>query len=139
MTNLAQHAVSIDRAVETARCAIRKGVLRARLTIQPTPVSRIYTINIEYRPNGWPAVTVVDPILDIPPDEPSLPHVYKGNVLCLHLPDEWTPDQLMGDTIVPWAVEWLMYYELWLATDAVWLGGGHTTTRRNSGEPAPSN
>jgi hypothetical protein len=59
------------------------------------------------------------------PDKSLLPHVYKDNVLCLHLPGEWTPAHLLGDTIVPWTAEGLMYYEMWLATDAEWLGGGH--------------
>ena len=142
MANLAQHAISIDRTVQTARCTIRKGVLRARLTLQPTPVSRVYTLDIKYRAGGWPAVTVVDPVLEVLPDDPLLPHVYKDNVLCLHLPNEWTPDQLLGDTIVPWTAEWLMYYELWLATDANWLGGGHSrpntprTDRRRPGKSA---
>jgi hypothetical protein len=34
----------------------------------------------------------------------------------------------LGDTIIPWSAEWLMYYELWLATDASWLGGGHSSS-----------
>ena len=30
---------------------------------------------------------------------------------------------LLADTIVPWAAEWLMHYELWLVTGE-WTGGG---------------
>ena len=36
---------------------------------------------------------------------------------------EWSNKQLIADTTIPWAAEWLMYYELW-HYDGVWLGGG---------------
>lgn len=29
----------------------------------------------------------------------------------------------IANTIIPWTIEWLYYYELWLATGE-WLGGG---------------
>jgi hypothetical protein len=126
VANLAQHALSINRAADTAHCTIRKGTLRARLTLQPTAISQTYTVGVTYPAHGRPTVSVLDPPLHGRPDDPRLPHVYEGNRLCLSLPDEWTPNNLLGDTIIPWTAEWLMYYELWLATDATWLGGGHT-------------
>ena len=42
----------------------------------------------------------------------------------LHLHDEWNADMLISESVVPWTSEWLLHYELWLATDE-WLGGGH--------------
>lgn len=36
---------------------------------------------------------------------------------------EWKPRMKLADTIVPWAAEWLLHYELWLATGE-WGGGG---------------
>jgi hypothetical protein len=83
-------------------------------------------IDIVYPDGGRPTVSVVDPVLQPHPDSPWLPHVYEGNRLCLNLPAEWTANDLLGDTVLPWTAEWLMYYELWLATDSTWLGGGHT-------------
>jgi hypothetical protein len=38
--------------------------------------------------------------------------------------DQWGPDRLLGTTIVPWTAEWLLHYELSLAT-GTWLGSGH--------------
>ena len=29
----------------------------------------------------------------------------------------------LSETIIPWAIEWLKYYELWRITGK-WLGGG---------------
>lgn len=36
---------------------------------------------------------------------------------------EFNVYKLLADTIIPWTVEWLYFYELWLATGE-WLGGG---------------
>lgn len=43
--------------------------------------------------------------------------------ICLHLGHEFNASQLIAECIVPWAVEWLYFYELWLATGE-WCGGG---------------
>ena len=45
--------------------------------------------------------------------------------MCLFRPGkyEWTFDTLVSKSIIPWAVEWLYYYEVWLATNE-WCGGG---------------
>ena len=37
---------------------------------------------------------------------------------------------LMVDTTVPWTSEWLLNYEIWLAT-GTWYGGGEWPPRRN--------
>ena len=39
----------------------------------------------------------------------------------------------IADTIVPWAQEWLYYYEIWLATNE-WCGGGHIPTSQDEYE-----
>ena len=57
----------------------------------------------------------------------QLPHVYSTSKqrLCLFFPNgkEWNRSHLISETIIPWASEWLYYYELWLITGE-WLGGG---------------
>ena len=42
---------------------------------------------------------------------------------------EWNPTMLLSRTIVPWASEWLLFYELWVIT-GVWLGGGIEHSRK---------
>jgi hypothetical protein len=45
----------------------------------------------------------------------ALPHVYPLNTLCLFLGNrEWHESIPIADTLVPWASEWLLFYELWL-------------------------
>ena len=36
---------------------------------------------------------------------------------------EWTPAMTIASTTVPWALDWLACYELWLMTGR-WTGGG---------------
>lgn len=41
----------------------------------------------------------------------------------MHDADDFTPAMLLVDTIVAWTIEWLYYWELFLATDH-WYGDG---------------
>ena len=106
----------------------------ARMTwtgmLQPTPLSCEYTVRITYRAGTFPRVKVV-PQLRSRPGEP-LPHFYREGLLCLHKENEWSPDMLIADTIVAWASEWLIHYEIWLATGD-WHGGGENPTADGDG------
>jgi hypothetical protein len=94
---------------------------------QPTPISRLYRVRIQFRQGGKPDTFVIAPDLDALANGRNLPHVYqqKPTRLCLYLPrtGEWSPDKRIVDTIVPWAVLWLFYFEDWLLTGD-WSGGG---------------
>jgi hypothetical protein len=58
-------------------------------------------------------------------DGESLPHVWSHHrrLLCLHRAEDWNPKHLIANTIVPWAAEWFLFYEIWLITGE-WDGGG---------------
>lgn len=99
--------------------------------LQPTPVSRVYTIRIVLSNGRFPCVEVIEPTLETRPGE-SLPHVFDDGSLCLHLENEWTSAMLMADTTVPWTSEWLINYEIWKAT-GVWYGGGPWPPPRTPG------
>lgn len=45
--------------------------------------------------------------------------------LCLEMPslNEWNPSMALMDSYVPWAAEWIEFYELWQLT-GIWYGGG---------------
>ena len=36
---------------------------------------------------------------------------------------EFSGEKFLSETIIPWAIEWLYYYEIWLVT-GTWNGGG---------------
>jgi hypothetical protein len=58
------------------------------------------------------------------PEEP-IPHTFADDRPCLFYPDgnEWSAKSPIALTIVPWLMEWLVYYEAWLFTGE-WQGGG---------------
>jgi hypothetical protein len=84
-----------------------------------------YRVRIEYTLSTSPTVWVLSPLLRGRDDDPVLPHVYPGPRPCLYLPGsgEWSPNQFVADTMVPWTSLWLYHYEVWHATGE-WLGGG---------------
>ncbi|ORM35558.1 hypothetical protein BFL43_09430 [Williamsia sp. 1135] len=84
-------------------------------------MSIAYTVGIRYTHRRRPRVTVLTPELETRPLEP-LPHIYPGNELCLYYGNEFDGSKdLIATTIVPWASEWLYFYEQWLFTGK-WLG-----------------
>lgn len=96
--------------------------------LQPSPISEVYKVKIEYIFKGIPKVWVIHPKLLTRRNGERIPHTYSGNRLCLYLPSnkEWTRNQSIASTIVPWTSLWLYHYEVWHATGE-WLGGGHGT------------
>lgn len=98
------------------------------LELQPTAISEKYHLRVIYEQNRWVKVFVVNKELRIAANRSKLPHVYnsKQQQLCLYSPSkkEWDGFSCIVDTIIPWASEWLYYYELWLP-EGKWYGGGH--------------
>ena len=99
-------------------------------TLQPGACNREYTIAIDYKLGERPDVTVLSPVLRDRSDQ-NIPHVYPGKHPCLHLPSEWAPTMHIADTIVPWASDWLFFYEVWHATGE-WLADGEHPDKKPS-------
>jgi hypothetical protein len=92
--------------------------------LTPTEYSATYEVLIDHQVGKSPLVYVVRPRLRLV-DGQAIPHVYSLNTLCLFLGNrEWHESIPIADTLVPWASEWLLFYELWLATGGEWLGEG---------------
>jgi hypothetical protein len=107
------------------RCANKSLIWVGQL--RPTPLSKSYSIKIILE-KGKVEVLIIDPVkLERYPGKIFLPHVYSTpkQKLCLFFPDgkEWNNGKLIVDTIIPWASEWLYFYEIWLITGN-WFGGG---------------
>ncbi len=101
--------------------------------LQPTTLSKKYKVkitcdgisSIDYKPN----IYVISPKpLSLAENEKKLPHTYdsKQQQICLYdwRCNEWNETMMMSHTIIPWATEWLYFYEIWVATGE-WYGGGH--------------
>ncbi len=95
--------------------------------LKPTPLSQNYTISVQVKGNKIEVFVVNPKKLKLYKNKKQLPHVYSTSKqrLCLFFPNgkEWNRSHLISETIIPWASEWLYYYELWLITGE-WLGGG---------------
>jgi hypothetical protein len=90
---------------------------------KPTGACATYLVCIEALSGQRPRVWVIEPTLRIPPEKYLETHCFDDGSLCLHLHEEWKPDQFIADTIVAWIPLWLLNYEYWLAT-GLWHGGG---------------
>lgn len=118
-------------------------------------LEREYRLMVEYglpRPRQepelfrlMPVVRVLSPKL-VPrfddSEESPLPHVFFDvsditlSPLCLFDPKagEWSNDDLIARTTIPWAADWLACYEGWSATGR-WQGGGRSIPPKKS-EPS---
>jgi hypothetical protein len=112
-------------------CAGSGNLQRGRLTweyeVQPTLLSRTYTVRITYRVDERPQIVVRRPNLIDLAHPRRLPHVYRQDppLLCLYMTGkgDWTRKMRLDQTIVPWTALWLFFFEEWLASNE-WKGGG---------------
>lgn len=117
----------------TRQARIERSRLIWLASLQPSPLSRIYSVRLEYALGGSaPQVKVLEPDLRGDGVE-RLPHVFSRDVLCLCYPWQWNDGKLIARTVVPWASEWLLHYELW-KVDGRWHGGGHEPAVMGSGD-----
>ena len=121
---LAQQAYGLKCRFRDARVDLSLNGLVCEVDLKPSPLSQTYSVQIEYDGYSRPAVKVLSPNLESLPGQ-ALPHMFTEDELCLHLPEEWGPGDLITTTIVLWASEWLLHYEIWRASGGRWCGGGH--------------
>lgn len=116
----------LDSKYPNSKCIVQRGELTWTGYVQPTPYSFKYRLKITWTENRSPKVYVIEPMLNKYNDQ-NIPHLYSQEEqrLCLFHPSyyEWNNGMYIADSIIPWASEWFIYYELWLATGE-WLGGG---------------
>jgi hypothetical protein len=121
---LTQQMVALARMPITSNVTVKGSRLRWRGLLQPSPLSRTYTLELTYAgANDKPVVKVLEPALRREGVE-RLPHVFPGDRLCLCYPWEWNASHLIAWTIIPWAAEWLLQFEIFEVTGR-WHGGGH--------------
>lgn len=125
---LIEHKVALERSYPDARCELRRGVLVWKAIVRPTALSRQYQVKIWCDENHLPRVVVSgDSLRDL--SKSDFPHKYEIDEfhklvrVCLYLPSEFDYMKPFSDTLVPWAIEWLLHYEIWLAAGE-WCGGG---------------
>ena len=136
------HLNSLGLANAIGAVIDRGGKLRFDFNVQPFVGAREYQCRIELPRAGHnPDAYVLWPDLKALADGQFPPHIYDHNAgrtkLCLFMPGggEWRAGFWLSETIVPWTIDWLRYYEIWLV-DGTWHGGGEhpdTEPRRRYG------
>lgn len=120
--------ITLRKAYPDGKCFYNGSTLIWVGKLRPSPLSQDYNAILKYRCNSTPEVWIVSDKLQ-KLDDPNFPHHYKVDVknhnvkICLYRHSEFSDSKLLAKTIIPWAIEWLYFYELWLITGE-WLGGG---------------
>lgn len=97
--------------------------------LKSSPIGDEYLIEVSYKKGEAPKIFILDPPkLKLPDGVKVLEHVYdtKKQRLCLYYPKakEWKETMTISSTIMPWTIEWLYHYEVWLINGGSWQGGG---------------
>ena len=111
-----------------SKYSVRQNILVWKGYLQPTYLSPKYLIKVVYQREKHPNVYVIDPKpLALAEGKSKLEHVYNTDKqhLCIYYKraKEWNQTKFIADTIIPWTSEWLLHYEIWVAT-GIWHGGG---------------
>lgn len=126
--SLAQQKAALSYAYKDSSCKIKNNQLTWAGVIRPTPLSKEYRTLLVYKIGESPKIWVIGDELEKLEDK-DFPHNYHKDIdnkmvrICLYRYSEFNAQKIIADTIIPWTIEWLYFYELWLAT-GVWLGGG---------------
>lgn len=78
--------------------------------LQPTARSSRYLIEIAYVIPQPPEIRVLKPELKKREGCERLPHVFPGDLLCVHEGKDWNGTMLIATTIIPWVSMWLYFY-----------------------------
>ena len=131
--NLGEQLISLKNTYSTHyKAELKHGMLIWEQPVKPSNLSKTYTITVKY--NGQvPEVYIYNQGIVKSKNDP-IPHCYKKKYssknkeyvqICLFYPKskEWNQTLYLSKTIIPWAIDWLHYYETWRITGQ-WLGGG---------------
>lgn len=133
--SLIDQLIVLKIAYPEANAYIHRGVLYWNGKLCPSQLSRTYNVKLKYKLKKHPIVTVSGENLK-KLDDPNFPHVFNIDLekwlieICLYYNEEFNSQMLLADTIIPWTVEWLYYYEIWLATGNWYGGGKHPVSRK---------
>ena len=133
--SLPRQRASLITTYKDSQCYLSHGNLVWSGRIKPSALSKEYKVKITYNTNKSPIVIVHGDELE-QLDNKKFPHNYGVSInektveLCLYKYSEFNKTKFLTDTIIPWTVEWLYYYEIWLFTGE-WYGGGDHPKKAN--------
>ena len=123
-----EQMIALRTAYPTAKCQNKKNTLWWCGKIRPTPLSKEYNVVMTYTLWKSPTVYICGDELE-KLDDSEFPHKYHIDLetklveICLYRYREFSAYKFLSKTIIPWTIEWLFFYEIWLSTGE-WCGGG---------------
>jgi len=118
---LAQQAFGLRSVFPEATLRLGRQYLTWQGELRPSELSDPYLVKITYQLGRYPTVRPMNPA--ITDTDEFVPHVFHDGTLCVHDERQWHPLMLIVDTFLPWTVEWLWHWEIFLATGK-WYGDG---------------
>jgi hypothetical protein len=126
--SLTRQQSDLLRTYPTSLCSVHYNTLHWQGNLQPSPLSKSYEVEMIYQISFPPKIYVIGNNLK-KLDDPHFPHKYQvfkeenKARICLDRYHVFNKSKYLTLTIIPWTIEWLYFYEIWLATGE-WCGGG---------------
>lgn len=127
--SLAVQAAALKNGFPDSECSVKNGTLRWSMEgFRGSPVTDAYGVELVKKCGRPLEVWLSGGALERRDSLEDVPHHYRVDaakrrvMVCLELGD-YHDGQLYVDTYVPWAMEWIVHFEIWSAT-GVWNGGG---------------
>lgn len=132
---LREQAARIRMVCPNFNYHVRGGELVGHASMQPAPHCESYSFQLRYRVGQNPKIVILEPRLRLRDDQDRIPHTYGENEPCLFRPGvDWSKEDSIATTVIPWLATWLFYYEVWHATGE-WYGGGEHPPRDDDEQP----
>lgn len=111
----------IEEHYSFLRCRIENNVLVCRGTVTGDSYKNQYQVEVRCVYGHEPSTKIVTPE-DIQPSRYI--HMYDDHTLCLHYPPDmkWTGRTAIFQYTIPWLLEWILYYEIYLRNGNIWEG-----------------
>lgn len=118
---LSVHKEQIIDLYPFLKCKFDGNVLVITGTIQKTDYKNVYQIEIRCVAGMEPCSKILEPA-DIMPSKEI--HMYDNHTLCLHYPPDmkWSGRTPIYQYTIPWVLEWIHYYEIYLINGNTWEG-----------------
>ncbi|AZI26465.1 nucleotidyltransferase [Pedobacter sp. G11] len=110
----------IESHFDFLKCSVENRVLKCTGYVKPDGCNQAYKVLIEHVVGKEPKTTILEPSI-----APSAKiHMYADRSLCLSYPKDtkWTEKTKIYENTIPWLIEWILFYELYLVNGNIWEG-----------------
>lgn len=111
----------IEQHFSFLKCSVKNNSLFCKGIISSNEYKYDYRVEIIYIHGKVPNVKIIEPDLIKPS---AYIHMYENRSLCLHYPPDikWHARIPLYSFTIPWLIEWIFYYELFLINGGTWEG-----------------